>query len=133
MGAKTDKGNAMQAVVEQYMAAVENDNRCEADQLLATLHVGYPHYGEKRDLRAGSSGFDWFRYFRDQGYVLSTTTLLEDSGLWAIVEARCSIPSGPHQGSRQTIIFRLFRETSAWLISDISLNLDADVRGGDQS
>ena len=130
MGANPEKGSELQAVVEQYMSAVEHDRRHVAEQLLATLHAGFPRYGGRE--RAVPGKFDWFGYFRDLGYALSETTVNEHSGHWAVVEAKCSVSRDPHLRSEQTVVFRLFLEGGSWLISDISLNLDADVSRGDR-
>jgi hypothetical protein len=130
MGAKAESENALRDVVQRYMSAVEQDQRSDAERQLARLHVGYPHYGETSASTA-PGGFDWFRYFREHGFAISDTAVVEHSGPWATVEANCTVSSGPQQQTELVVIFRLFREKDAWLISDISLRLDADVRRDD--
>jgi hypothetical protein len=131
MGAKANTRSDPEAVVQRYMAAVKEKRRSDAEKLLARLHVGYPLISDRNisDRRPMTSfGFDWFGYFLGHGYVVSETTVLERTELRANVEAKCIALEGPHPGSRHIVVFRLFLERGSWLISDISLSLDADMR-----
>lgn len=130
MGAKVESEDALRDVVQRYMSAVEQNRRSDAECQLARLHVGYPHYGDANASPA-PGGFDWFLYFRGRGFELLDTVVVDHSGPWATVEAKCSVSGGPQPGSELIVIFRLFREKDTWLISDISLSLDADVRRDD--
>jgi len=131
MGAKADTGSAPESVVQRYMSAVSENNRSDAEQSLATLHMDFPRFGEMDARPTAKVGFDWFRYFRDRGFHLSETSVLEQSGLWAVVEAKCVLLDEPVGAPRQTVAFRLFREGGSWRISDISLSLYANVRRDD--
>jgi hypothetical protein len=132
MGEKADTENSPESVVQRYMSAARENNRSDAEQLLSTLQMGLPRYG--MDARpSAKGGFDWFRYFHERDFLLSETCVLELSGLWAAVEAKCILLDEPVATTRQTAIFRLFRENGCWLISDISLSLDANVSRDDSN
>ena len=131
MGAKADTASAPESVVQSYMSAVNANNRPDAEQLLASLHMGLPRFGEPDAWPSAKGGFDWFRYFSERGFLLSETSVLELSGLWAMVEAKCILREEPVDAPRHAAIFRLFHEKGSWRISDISLGLDANVRRDD--
>lgn len=123
-----ESGHALTSVVEQYMTAVEQDCRSDAEKLLARRHAGYTEFGEPNASSKTPFSFDWFRYFREHGFILLESAAREESGLWATVETKCIATDGSRRTSKAFVLFRLFRENDSWTISDISLSLDVDVR-----
>jgi hypothetical protein len=124
---ESEEKHAAILVVEDYMSAVSENNRTRAEGLLVGRKIKILTKQEIRELekRGGVSEapnvIDWFRVFREEGFVLSEARLEDLTGQTAMVEAKCIVPERKAPEFPQLVTFQLEFINDVWRIAKIDL------------